>query len=98
MFKGKWIYECQVNTNNLQQIGWCQLNTRFTNSDGVGDDETSYAVDGYRVVTWHSGKNPYGQLWDIGDILGVGIDLVNQTIEYFLNGVSMGVAFKNLPI
>ena len=37
-------------------------------------------------------------MWDIGDILGVGIDLVNQTIEYFLNGVSMGIAFKNLPV
>jgi len=74
------------------------MNTKFSNHDGVGDDDSSYAFDGYRLVTWHSGKKHYGRIWDIGDILGVAINLDDQQIEFFLNGVSLGVAYTNVPI
>lgn len=30
------------------QIGWCTLATPFMAENGVGDDETSYAYDGFR--------------------------------------------------
>mgnify|MGYP001607487457 CR=1 FL=1 len=30
------------------QIGWCTLATPFIAENGVGDDETSYAFDGFR--------------------------------------------------
>ena len=65
----------------MQQIGWCQYLTPFTNSEGVGDDTTSYGVDGYRICLWHSGKTLYGKMWDVGDVIGCGLDLEQKKIE-----------------
>jgi hypothetical protein len=94
---GKWVYEVQLLSNKLNQIGWCQLITPFTTTNGVGDDRTSYALDGYRVCKWHEGKEAYGKLWDIGDIIGTAIDLETKTIEFFINGVSQGIAYTSIP-
>ena len=95
--KGKWCYEVEIVTNGLLQLGWCQLSTPFTSKLGVGDDITSYAVDGWRKVKWHGQHAEYGKLWDVGDIVGCCIDIDNQKIEYFLNGEKMGIAFENIP-
>ena len=73
------------------------MQTPFKAHDGVGDDTTSFAFDGYRLCKWHNGKNTYGQFWDSGDFIGVCIDLNDKTIEYFRNGVSLGIAFTNIP-
>ena len=44
------------------QIGWCTLATPFMLENGVGDDETSYAFDGFRMKKWN-GQNTtiYGE-------------------------------------
>lgn len=97
VFKNKWFYEIRLNTNKLAQLGWSQLITRYTAHEGVGDDNTSFAYDGYRLVKWPNGSTQYGLLWDIGDVVGCCIDLQNKNIEYFLNGISMGLAFENIP-
>ena len=45
----------------------------------------------------NSGKSiPYGEKYDAGDIIGVLLDFTGQTIEFFKNGVSQGVAFSDL--
>lgn len=100
VFKGKWCYEVMLLSNKLSQIGWCQLTTPFKSKDGVGDDLTSFAYDGYRVMKWggEKKKERYGKNWDYGDIVGVCIDLEQRTIEYFLNGQTLGIAFNNIPI
>lgn len=97
LFRKKWCYEIQLITNKLVQIGWSQLLTPFTDHNGVGDDNTSYAYDGYRVVKWHSGKEDYGQIWDCGDVIGCCIDLDNKVMEFYQNGVSLGICFNNIP-
>ena len=95
--KGKWAYECQVLTSGCMQIGFCQFHTKFERERGVGDDETSYAFDGYRLKTWHKEQRDYGKMWDIGDIIGVTIDLnEGNKIEYYLNGEKLGEAFNNV--
>lgn len=95
---GKWIYEVTLNTNKLSQIGFCQLRTEFTTHNGVGDDDSSYAYDGYRNVIWHKEKKKYGELWNVGDVVGCGIDFNEKKIEFFLNGKSLGVAFTDIPV
>lgn len=91
VFKGKWVYECTVGTIKLAQIGWCQLNTRATIEQGVGDDNTSFAFDGYRMVYWHAeAKSTYGRLWSANDIIGCAVDLDDGYLEFFINGVSLG--------
>uniref|UniRef100_A0AAY4AXI1 SPRY domain-containing protein n=1 Tax=Denticeps clupeoides TaxID=299321 RepID=A0AAY4AXI1_9TELE len=49
VFKGKWVYEVLISSQGLMQIGWCTLNCRFNQEEGVGDTPDSYAYDGNRV-------------------------------------------------
>ena len=95
---GKWCFEVQIITNGLFQFGWCQLTTAFTSSNGVGDDQTSYSYDGWRIVKFHKNQENYGDLWDVGDYIGCCIDLDNKVVEFFLNGKSLGIAYKDVLI
>ena len=94
---GKWSYEVLLLTNGLMQIGFAQMITPFSRHGGVGDDLTSFAYDGYRKVKWNKDRKEYGKFWDIGDIIGVCIDMDKRTIEFFLNGEPLGIAFSNIP-
>lgn len=38
----------------------------------------------------------YGEKWQIGDIIGVTIDVDNERIDFYRNGKSMGPAFEKL--
>ena len=97
VINGKWCYEVTLLTNGLMQIGFCQMTTHFSRHGGVGDDITSYAFDGYRKSKWNGEKKEFGKIWDIGDVLGVCIDMDNKIIEYYLNGEHLGTAFNNVP-
>ena len=55
--------------------------------DGVGDDEHSWAFDGYRKLFWHGGKNiSWGTRWNSGDILGCALDIDSGEMHFSLNG------------
>ena len=78
------------------QIGWCTLQTPFSRESGVGDDDTSYAFDGYRVKKWHVQSTDYGQQWAVGDIIGTVIDFQTKEISFYRNEKDLGVAFKGI--
>ena len=94
LIKGKWSYEVLLETNGLLQIGFCQLKTPFNQHYGVGDDIHSFGYDGYRLSCWSKNENRYGKIWDLGDIIGVCIDLDNKLIEYYQNGEKLGILEK----
>ena len=98
IIKGNYVYECELLSNGLLQIGWCQLTTAFTYNEGVGDDSSSYAYDGWRNVLWHDGKKDYGKLWDKGDVVGCCLDLDKRTMSYYLNGEFLGVASDDIDV
>ena len=89
------------------QFGWA-LNVGFDpivgyTNNGVGDDKASWGFDGERVRAWHGGDKPYGKAWNIGDTLGLAIDLVsaNKTVSFSVNGdfsAPCGVAYSNIDI
>ncbi len=73
--------------------------------DGVGDDSWSYGFDGSRGLTFHGGKTmKYGKFqskkdenpiqWKDGDVIGCSYNVKKRTIEYSINGESLGVAFE----
>lgn len=95
---GRFSFEVRLLSAKLMQIGWCTLATPFTPEGGVGDDETSYAFDGYRVKKWHVESEDYGQQWAIGDVIGTMIDLDTREISFYRNDKCLGVAFKNIKI
>uniref|UniRef100_A0A8C9EWB9 RING-type E3 ubiquitin transferase n=1 Tax=Pavo cristatus TaxID=9049 RepID=A0A8C9EWB9_PAVCR len=62
VYKGKWIYEVLISSQGLMQIGWCTLNCRFNQEEGVGDTPDSYAYDGNRVRKWNVTTTNYGKV------------------------------------
>ncbi|XP_041080554.1 E3 ubiquitin-protein ligase RNF123 isoform X1 [Polyodon spathula] len=98
VFKGKWSYEVLISSQGLMQIGWCTLNCRFNQEEGVGDTEDSYAYDGNRVRKWNVTTTNYGKSWAAGDIVTCLIDLDEGTISFCLNGQSLGTAFSSIKI
>lgn len=76
IFKGVFYYEVLLKTDGLMQIGWCTLLTPFTYDDGVGDDESSFAFDGFRVKKWGAKtEGVFGKRWKCGDTVGCLLDL-----------------------
>jgi Kip1 ubiquitination-promoting complex protein 1 len=51
----------------------------------VGDDDTSYAYDGYRVKKWNLDSHRYGEQWTAGDVIGTLIDFTKKEISFFRN-------------
>lgn len=91
--EGRWMFEVQLNTPGIMQLGWVTPLTVYTSEDGVGDSRDSYAYDGKRVRKWNVESMSYGEKWTAGDVISCGIDFENGRIEYWRNGVPMGVAY-----
>lgn len=53
VFRGRWMYEVQLHTKGIMQIGWCSLRCKFTSDTGVGDTRYSYGLDGSKQRLWH---------------------------------------------
>ena len=53
-------------------------------------------ADGKRVRKWNVRSQVYGEAWSSGDIIGSCIDLDRGEISFYRNGVSLGVAFRNV--
>lgn len=37
-------------------------------------------------------------LWNVGDVIGVAINLDERNVEFFRNGISLGIFFKEIPV
>ncbi|MGH0184237.1 UNVERIFIED_CONTAM: hypothetical protein FKN15_014396 [Acipenser sinensis] len=73
---GRWSYEVLISSQGLMQIGWCTLNCRFNQEEGVGDTADSYAYDGNRVRKWNVTTTNYGKPWAAGDIVSCDVIVV----------------------
>ncbi|KAF6149306.1 hypothetical protein GIB67_026162 [Kingdonia uniflora] len=94
--EGKWMYEVILETAGVQQLGWAAVYCQFTDRRGVGDAEDSYSFDGSRVTKWNKEPEAYGQSWVVGDVIGCCIDLDDDGISFYRNGVSLGLAFDKI--
>ncbi|XP_017143160.1 E3 ubiquitin-protein ligase RNF123 [Drosophila miranda] len=96
VYGGRWMYEVQLHTKGVMQMGWASSTCQFNENSGVGDTKLSYGYDGSKQQIWHISTKKYGDKWQIGDIIGVTLDVDKELIEYYRNGRSMGVAFNKL--
>ena len=97
---GRWYYEVVLLTDGLMQIGWADS---LHSGDpicgrGIGDHKHSFAFDGYRKKIWNGESGDYGFRWHIGDIIGCMLDMDELTMQYTINGESLGIAFSNIQI
>uniref|UniRef100_W8AXB6 RING-type E3 ubiquitin transferase n=1 Tax=Ceratitis capitata TaxID=7213 RepID=W8AXB6_CERCA len=96
VYGGRWMYEVLLHSKGVMQIGWCSNKCTFNENSGVGDTKWSYGYDGSKQQIWHIATSKYGDKWQIGDIIGITIDIDDEKIEYLRNGKSMGIAFTKL--
>ena len=94
VFEGRWQYEVTLITGGLMQIGWSALSSAFSETNGVGDGDLSYAYDGSRQKTWP--ESDYGSDWAEGDVIGCEIDFTAGSLTFYRNGISQGVAFEDI--
>ena len=107
-----YYYEVTLVSGGLAQIGWACLvdsskgsSSAFTPSndlgDGVGDDASSFAVDGSRGLKFHGGEDwEFPVQWKAGDRLGCRWNTANSNenesnMSFTLNGKDLGVAFTD---
>ena len=91
---GKWMYEVHLRTSGIMQLGWVTPVTVYTSEDGVGDSRDSFAYDGKRKRKWNVASTEYGEQWTSGDVISCGIDFDRGVVEYWRNGVHLGVAYS----
>ena len=91
---GAYVFEVQLHTSGIMQVGWVTQHTRYTFEDGVGDSADSFAYDGKRVKKWNEQSSRYGEEWTAGDVIGCCIDYDADEVKFFRNGKDLGVAFE----
>lgn len=96
IYGGRYMYEVQLKSKGVMQIGFCSSQCRFTQDTGVGDTKNSYGLDGSKKRLWHVYTKNYGPYWRSGDIFGVCLDMDKGAIEYYRNGISLGLAFEEI--
>ena len=78
---GTWYYEIELLSDGLMQLGWVTddfLGGSNETGLGVGDDESSWAIDGFRRKAFHAGKEDEitftgeseSDGWKAGDVVG----------------------------
>jgi hypothetical protein len=106
---GLWFYEITIidlgSPGTSCQFGWADSNFGRVkaNSDvGVGDNESSWAIDGPRKKKWHNAADvDFGKAWAVGDVVGCAADLfsVPNRLLFGLNGQwekPLGTAFRGV--
>lgn len=64
------------------RIGWTTANA--APDYDLGGDDCSWAYDGHCEEKHHGGaSDTYGKLWQVGDIVGVFLDLTDHAISMF---------------
>ena len=88
---GKWF--CEMKAEDITATGNTRigvLNMDYTGTGNPGDQSTSvsYLADGQKRV---GGSNSsYGASYANGDIIGIALDVTNNTVTFYKNGSSQG--------
>ncbi|XP_057319088.1 ryanodine receptor isoform X9 [Microplitis mediator] len=82
---GKWYFEFEVLTAGPMRVGWAKADCMPGNM--LGSDDHTWAFDGYNEEKVFSGNaETFGKQWQVGDVVGVFLDLIDRTISFSLNG------------
>lgn len=72
-------YEFECITDGFMKVGW--MDCSATSDSSLGNDEFSFAFDGYLCKKWNQGPEPYGKQWKAGDVIGCFLDLNDRTMS-----------------
>lgn len=91
---GKWYWEVKLDSgirNNI--IGISNKTFPVTSYPILNTNWRAYRGSGGNKIPENAS---YGTDWAVGDVIGVALDLVNGTLEFYKNGVSMGISHTNI--
>ena len=94
-----------INTINIKlirydpiKIGVIESKHIITNRKEISDYINSYGYYSNGEKSWYNNNYiEYGDGFDKNDIIKCVLNLNNQTIEFYKNGISNGIAFKDIP-
>ncbi|KAL0274262.1 UNVERIFIED_CONTAM: hypothetical protein PYX00_006731 [Menopon gallinae] len=82
---GKWYFEFEILTAGPMRVGWARADCPPGNK--IGSDEYTWAFDGFNEEKVYCGTGEsFGKQWQVGDVVGVFLDLLDRTISFSLNG------------
>nr|CAI5848298.1 unnamed protein product [Callosobruchus analis] len=82
---GKWYFEFEILTAGPMRVGWAKADCDPGRM--LGSDENTWAFDGYNLRKYHGGNyETFGYRYQVGDVVGCFIDVVDRTISFSLNG------------
>ncbi|KAK4873043.1 hypothetical protein RN001_015072 [Aquatica leii] len=82
---GKWYFEFEILTAGPMRVGWAHADC--APGSMLGSDENTWAFDGYNEEKVYLGTaESFGKQWQVGDVVGVFLDLIDHTISFSLNG------------
>lgn len=88
----KWDWEVTVVAmTDTATIG---LGRSFTQTIGFTNEGVAYNSTGQKMT--NNALSDYGEPYGIGDVIGVAVDMENNTVEFFKNGISQGIALTGL--
>jgi len=104
VWNGKFYYEVEIlkaedPSRTVGQFGWATLEfaPQSALGSGVGDCPYSYSIDAFREITWHNKINePTDHKFEIGERIGVGLDLETNQIHFYSNGIRIA-GFSGFP-
>ena len=75
----------EILTEGPIKVGWSLVSA--TPDSELGGDDSSWCYDGHYEEKMHGGmSDTYGKVWQVGDIVGVFLDIADHTISFSLNG------------
>ena len=73
-------------------VGLCEQTHVEGNNLNGAKAYSYYGVTGYKQGSPSAVDSAYGATYTYGDVVGVAFDSDNNTLEFFKNGISQGVA------
>lgn len=98
---GLYYFEVKIVSKGRDGYMGIGLSAREVNVNRLpGWDKHSYGYhgdDGHSFCSSGTGQ-PYGPTFTTGDVIGCGVNLVDNTAFYTKNGHHLGIAFTDLPV
>ena len=95
---GKFYFEYQPTGGAVSgMVGLCEQTHVEGNNLNGAQAYSYYGVTGYKQGSPSAVDVAYGATYTFGDVVGVAFDSDNNTLEFFKNGGSQGVAFTSFP-
>lgn len=90
---GKWYWEVKLNGSDAAvYVGVANSNFPVGSTSPASNANWRWAYNGTKYPSY----DPYGAKWNVNEVIGVALDSDNGTLEFYKNGVSIGISHTDL--